>query len=387
MGDKEVNLKAGVGGRRWSRAALGLALLVGGQLAYGQARRVPQQPDYRPPVQPTGDPTPHSVLVAPNKDYRIGPGDVLDVHVEDAPELTRTLRVSADGTFPMPIIGDVSAQKKTAYELAKNITQRLRGQYLVEPIVTVVVREINSHSFFIQGAVRRPGVYQIEGRPSLLTLITVAGGLADNYGSTAYVIRQARAPGQGEPAAAEQPATAAPNEQASAPVGEGAEEKAGDKKAEDNAEDKEDSEDVVYEMSKVNINGLLRGRFEQNVRLESGTIVNIPTTDVFFVAGEVKSPGSFPQKEGTTLRQAISLAQGMTFNAQGSKGTIFREEPDTGNRKEIKVDIGAVMSGKANDVPIMANDIIIVPNSQLKTVSSALVTAFGLSAVRMPGRY
>jgi protein involved in polysaccharide export with SLBB domain len=115
--------------------------------------------------------------------------------------------------------------------------------------------------------------------------------------------------------------------------------------------------------------------------------VNIPTTDVFFVAGEVKSPGSFPQKEGTTLRQAISLAQGMTFNAQGSKGTIFREEPDTGNRKEIKVDIGAVMSGKANDVPIMANDIIIVPNSQLKTVSSALVTAFGLSAVRMPGRY
>ncbi len=372
MGKKEINLKACLGTGRWFHVVLAVSLLVGGQAAYGQARRA-QQPDFHPLAQPNVDPLPHSVLIAPNKDYRIGPGDVLDVHVEDAPEMTRTLRVSANGTFPMPIIGDIVAQKKTAYELAKDITQRLRGKYLVEPIVDVVVREINSHSFFIQGAVRRPGVYQIEGRPSLLTLITVAGGLADNYGSTAYVISQAKTTEHGEPAA-EPPAP-------SAPAGEEAAAKAPEK-----AEDQNGNEDDVYEMSKVNINGLLRGRFEQNVKLEAGCIVNIPTTDVFFVAGEVKSPGSFPQKEGTTLRQAISLAQGLTFNAQGGNGTIFREEPNTGNRKEIKIDISAVMSGKADDVAIMANDIIIVPNSRMKTVGSALVTAFGMSAVRLPGR-
>src|SRR5262245_46752457 len=53
---------------------------------------------------------------------------------------------------------------------------------------------MNSQTFFIQGAVNRPGAYQIEGRPSLLTLIALAGGLTENYGSTAFIIREAYRP-------------------------------------------------------------------------------------------------------------------------------------------------------------------------------------------------
>jgi protein involved in polysaccharide export with SLBB domain len=119
--------------------------------------------------------------------------------------------------------------------------------------------------------------------------------------------------------------------------------------------------------------------------VEPGSTVHIPHAEVFFVAGEVRAPGSFPFKEGTTLRQAISLAQGMNFKAAPNRGLIFRENPVTRKREEIKVDIGAVMNGKKEDVVIMANDVIIIPNSRLKSIGGSLLSAFGVSAARLPG--
>lgn len=140
-----------------------------------------------------------------------------------------------------------------------------------------------------------------------------------------------------------------------------------------------------YELLKVNINGLLKGHFEQNAVINPGDIINIPTTDVFFVAGEVVAPGTFQLKDGTTLRQAISMAQGTTFKAAPGRGIIFRENGETGRREEVKVDIGAVMTGKKEDVPLYANDIIIVPNSLFKSVGKVLLTGFGTSAaMRVP---
>jgi polysaccharide export outer membrane protein len=135
---------------------------------------------------------------------------------------------------------------------------------------------------------------------------------------------------------------------------------------------------------KVNIGQLFRGLADQ--RLEPGDIINIPRADVFFVAGEVKAPGSFPLKEGTTLRQAVSLAQGMTFSAKAAEGVIFREDPALGSRQEIKVDISAVMNGKEEDILMRANDVIIIPNSRTKSVGSILLMALGVNAARIPIR-
>src|SRR5205085_7512755 len=99
------------------------------------------------------------------------------------PELSGTFRLNSKGRFILPGFGEISARKKTSDELAKGIADLLRGGgYLTKPIVTVSVRQSNSRAFFIQGAVRRPGIYQIEGHPSLLKLISVAGGLTDSYG-------------------------------------------------------------------------------------------------------------------------------------------------------------------------------------------------------------
>src|SRR5262249_34957753 len=133
-----------------------------------------------------------AVLVSPDEDYRIGVGDLIDVQVEDMPEASRSIRVTAAGTFLMPILGRMKAQGKTPEALAQEIANRLRGDYLKDPKVSVVVRDYNSRSFFIQGAVRNPGVFQVEGRPSILTVITLAGGLADNHGAVAFIIRRTK---------------------------------------------------------------------------------------------------------------------------------------------------------------------------------------------------
>src|SRR5205085_2564316 len=134
------------------------------------------------------------VLTASNEDYRIGVNDVLDIKVENAPELTGEYRVTSAGTFLMPYLGRVAAQQKTPEQLAQLITNSLRGDYLRDPKVIVKVKEYNSRSFFIHGSVRNPGVYQSEGKPSLLELITLASGLSENHGSTAFIIRRVKLP-------------------------------------------------------------------------------------------------------------------------------------------------------------------------------------------------
>jgi len=232
--------------------------------------------------------------------------------------------------------------------------------------------------------VRRPGLYQIEGQPSLLKLITIAGGLSENYGSTAFIIRELNSGIDNSVTGAEDKspvlngaAQARPVTLASQSTTSGANNPIPDPEGEQKAK---------YELLKVNINGLLRGNFDQNITIEPADIIHIPPTDVFFVAGEVNSPGSMVLKDGTTLRQAISLAQGTTFNAAGNRGIIYREDPSTGKRSEIKVDIAGIMNGKKEDIPILANDIIIVPNSRLKSVGSTLLKAFGVNSARVPMR-
>ena len=363
-------------GRPGTRIALAIAFLtIASYATYGSSRQTNRSnqgsqnsgASSNGSASQQGGRSATAVLVSPDEDYRIGANDVLDIQIENAPELSRTFRVTAAGTFLMPYLGRISAVKKTPEELAEFITNGLKGDYLKDPKVTVTVKEYNSRSFFIQGSVRNPGVYQIEGRPSVLDLITLASGLSDTHGATAYIIRRIKTPAK--------PSEKDPHaNKVSSATGAGAD-----------APQETGSDDAPrYELKSVHINALLRGHFEQDMFLEPGDTVNIPPTDVFFVAGEVNQPGSFPLKDGTTLRQAISLAQGTNYKAALNRGVVFREG-STGKREELHVDIGSVMAGKMEDVPIMANDIIIVPNSRGKTIGGALLRAFGLSTIaRLP---
>ena len=86
----------------------------------------------------------------------------------------------------------------------------------------------------------------------------------------------------------------------------------------------------------------------------------------FFVAGEVKKPGKFDRGEQLTLMQAIALAEGVTFKAEPKRLIIFRYDQTTDKRVEIKVDLEAVAKGQIADIPLMFDDIIVVPNKRQK---------------------
>jgi len=313
------------------------------------------------------------------EDYRISPGDVIDVQVDRAPELSGMRRVATSGTIRMEYLGRVTANGKTADELASLIADSLRERYLKNPRVTVTIQQINSHTFFIQGAVNRPGSYQIEGRPSLLTLIAVAGGLSDGHGSTAFIIRETHRPDGGVPDADALKAQSIPRPES----GDAVPTSQSPSQSEDR--DQAPHERDEYELIKVNINGLFRGDFDKNMRLDPRSVVHIPQAEVFFVGGDVNEPGSFPYKEGATLRQAITLAKGMKPTAASARAIIFREDPGASKKQEIRVDVGKIMNGKQEDIMINANDIVIIPNSRSKTVSGAILSALSISPQRILG--
>lgn len=304
------------------------------------------------------------VLIEVNEDYKIGSGDVLDIQIEDAPELSRQYRVNAAGTMQIPYIGTLNCLAATPETLAKTIEKSLKeNEYLKNPNVTVTVRQYNSQTFFVHGEVRQPGVYQVEGRPSVLKLLSLAGGLTEKHGTAIFLLQPEIKP----VAPAENSASLATANLNTLQQGRkiSSVEKISDE-AETNAD---------YDLVRINISDLLKGDPKNNPRVTTGAVIYIPESDIFFVGGEVVAPGSFQLKEGTTLRQAISLAKGLTPKAVPGKAIIFREGGTGNNRLEIKANINEIMNGKQPDIALQANDVIVLPSSRTKTITSGFMNA------------
>ncbi len=111
-------------------------------------------------------------------EYRLGPEDVIDVFVWKEPDLSATVTVRPDGNISLPLANEIVASGKTAAELQRAITERLK-EYLSEPVVNVMVKQINSMKISVLGEVRKPDVYKIKNRVTLLDAIAMAGGFTD----------------------------------------------------------------------------------------------------------------------------------------------------------------------------------------------------------------
>ena len=122
------------------------------------------------------------------EDYIIGPEDVLEISVWRNADLSRQVFVRPDGRITLPLIGDVRAVGRTTSELKKEITERLRA-FKENPTVAIVVVQINSYFFFIQGAVGGGGAkLPLLTRTTLVQAITLAGGLAPDAVRSRIVI-------------------------------------------------------------------------------------------------------------------------------------------------------------------------------------------------------
>src|SRR6266849_6641543 len=133
------------------------------------------------------------------REYRIGPEDVLNINIFEAQELNREVRVSAGGEISLPLLGSVRAAGLTPRELEFVLQELLHRTYMKDPHVSVFVREMQSHPVSVMGAVRRPGVFQIRGSKTLLEVLSLAEGLADDAGDTVIILRGAALFQEAEP--------------------------------------------------------------------------------------------------------------------------------------------------------------------------------------------
>src|SRR5882762_6164301 len=146
-----------------------------------------------------------SAPAASAQEYRIGSEDVLNINVFEAQELNREVRVSAGGEISLPLLGSVRAAGLTPRTLELVIQELLHRTYMKDPHVSVFVREMQSHPVSVMGAVRRPGVFQIRGSKTLLEVLSLAEGLADDAGETVIILRGAALPAEAAPAAGHSP--------------------------------------------------------------------------------------------------------------------------------------------------------------------------------------
>lgn len=110
-------------------------------------------------------------------EYRIGVGDKIDVRVFQVPDLSfDALLIDTSGNVQMPLIGAVRGAGRTPGEMSLDIAERLSAQYLRNPQVTVTVTEAANQKITIDGAVTKPGVYEMRGSTSLLQAVAMAEG-------------------------------------------------------------------------------------------------------------------------------------------------------------------------------------------------------------------
>jgi polysaccharide biosynthesis/export protein len=111
-------------------------------------------------------------------EFQLGPDDVIEVFVWKEPELSTTVVVRPDGKVSLPLIGELPTSGKTAMQLQKEIGDKLT-QYVSEPVVNVMVKEVNSAKVSVLGEVKTPGIYKIKDRATVLDAIALAGGFTE----------------------------------------------------------------------------------------------------------------------------------------------------------------------------------------------------------------
>jgi polysaccharide export outer membrane protein len=110
-------------------------------------------------------------------DYRVGPQDLIEISVFQVPDLSRTVRVNSGGQISLPLIGAMQAGGLTIQELEAQIGKKLEAKFLQNPQVTAFVKEYTSQRVTVEGSVKKPGIYPLSGRTSLLQAIAMAEGL------------------------------------------------------------------------------------------------------------------------------------------------------------------------------------------------------------------
>lgn len=285
-------------------AAFGLALAAP---ARGQA---PAPSAAAPAPSPSAAPSP---VAAP--DYRVGPGDVLEVTVFGNDDLSRTSTVQTSGVIALPLLGEVEVAGLTLPEVQRKLTTLLARDFLVNPQVEVKVKEYQSQFVSVVGEVNSPGRKPLRGKTRLIDVLVEAGGFTPRASGDVQIARREGSFEGGAKILRMRLSGAAPSPQ-----------------------------------DQVNLEVLLR----------NGDLITALPKYYVTVEGEIVRPGRYPIEGELTITGAISTAGGLTrFGSSNLK--VRRVDPETGQTRILDVDLKAVRKGKEPDLVLLSNDVISVP--------------------------
>jgi len=149
---------------------------------------------------PPSNPAPHGVSSAalPGEEYRIQPGDLLDIKFFYSPELNEQIPVRPDGRISLQLAQEVRAEGRTPAELTAILKETYSSE-LKKPDVTVIVRSFGNQRVYVDGEVGKPGLIPLTGPTTVLQAIAQSGGFVYT-GNTTDVLVIRRSP-EGQPLA------------------------------------------------------------------------------------------------------------------------------------------------------------------------------------------
>lgn len=236
------------------------------------------------PVPPAPAASLFSTDLAGDRQYTLGIGDTIEVAVVGRADFNGRARIGSDGAVLLPFLGAVPATNRTPGQLADEVRVALeKGGYFANPVVRVDVVGVASRYVTILGAVGAPGLMALDRRYRLSEILARAGGKSE--GGVDYVVLTPQA------GASKQ-----------------------------------------YKMA-----DLATGTGDQDPYVANGDKIYVPAAQaqLFYITGQVASPGSYPVTEGMTVRLALARAGGLTPSGSDKKVKVNRKGE---NLKGVKLD-------------------------------------------------
>jgi polysaccharide export outer membrane protein len=319
-------------------AALCIGLFAATAAMPGQDAN-PSTPAADPAADKTAAPAAAPVPGTAPGDYTISAEDLLDIDVMDVPELSRTYRVSSNGFLSLPLLTQpVAAEGLTLDQLSQLIAKRFREAGMLNNAqVSVALKETRLHTVLVSGEIKTGQALPIYGPTRLIDVLVKAGGLTPSAGDTVIVTR-------GE-------------------IGTHAD-------AAESAKTGEPSLSADSRTFMLNIRKLVDTGDDpaSNIMMYPGDRIMVQRAEMIYVLGAVARPGGYvlnDSRQHITVLKALAMAGDVNNIAKRGNILILRKDStvEAEKRKEIPVDYRAMSKGKVDDIRLIPDDIVFVPES------------------------
>ncbi|HEY6420958.1 MAG TPA: polysaccharide biosynthesis/export family protein [Candidatus Binataceae bacterium] len=303
-------------------------------------------------------------------DYPIGPGDIVGISVPGIEDLKdRTVRVGADGTISLPLLGTIQAGGMTESGLRDRLRDAV-GKYMYSPQVDVFVKEYHSRQVAVVGAVKAPGLVQLAGgsQETVLDMLTRAGGTDANAADEIVLlpgVPGATTPDMNIAAPISTSAVHTDSTPGTKPATAEASPVEGDialLAAKEYSHNSPNAQPIVISLKSTSLTG---GGKYMNMPVKPGDVIVVPGGGDVMVTGWVQYPGHFPVGSGLTVLGAIGAAGGPMYAADTAGIRLIRSKRN-GEKIIVPINLAQVETGEEPDIPVHANDVLTVPYSDLK---------------------